>query len=162
MAGGRHRPVCGACGFVHYKNPAAGVATVVIHEGRVVFGRYGPTTRFAGKWALPAGFIEYGESFLEAATRETWEETGLEIELTGILNVASNLFAPNLHTLVVTLTGRVVGGDLVAGDDFDAVAWLPLHGPFPELASWGDAKVLELYRALEGHLLPVDPRFATR
>jgi len=130
--GGRRRPVCGACGFVHYKNPAAGVATVVVQAGRVVFGRYGPATRWAGKWSLPAGFIEYGESFLEAAIRETREETGLDIEPTGILNVASNFWAPHLHTLVVTLTGRVAGGNLMAGDDFDAVAWVPLAGPFPD------------------------------
>jgi len=160
--GGRRRPVCGACGFVHYKNPAAGVATVVVQEGRVVFGRYGPATRWAGKWSLPAGFIEYGESFLEAAIRETREETGLEIEPSGILNVASNFWAPHLHTLVVTLTGRVVGGSLMAGDDFDAVAWVPLAGPFPEPACWYDAKVVELSQALQGHCLPIDPRFAAR
>jgi 8-oxo-dGTP pyrophosphatase MutT (NUDIX family) len=70
---GRQRPVCGACGCVHYKNPAAGVATGVVQDRRVGFGRYGPATRVAGTWSLPAGFIEYGESFPEAVMRETWE-----------------------------------------------------------------------------------------
>jgi hypothetical protein len=41
----------------------------------------------------------------------------------------------------VTLTSRVVGGSLMAGDDFDAAAW----EPFPELAYWYDAEVRELY-----------------
>ena len=81
---------------------------------------------------------------------------------TSILNVASNFWAPHLHTLVVTLIGRVVGGRLRAGDDFDAVAWVPLAGPFPDLACWYDAKVVELSQALQGHCLPIDPRFATR
>jgi 8-oxo-dGTP diphosphatase len=115
---------------------------------------------FGGRWAFPAGFIEFDEDFLSAARREAKEETGLDVTVSGILNVTFNYLTDTLHALVVAVAARPVGGTLAAGDDLSEVRWLPLGGPFPPLAYAADA---ELLRLLAGGLvpcLPVDPRYA--
>jgi ADP-ribose pyrophosphatase YjhB (NUDIX family) len=158
--GGRERPVCPTCGFVHYRNPVPGVVVVVEKDGCVLLGRrkggYGK-----GKWGLPQGYIEFHEDFLTAAIREVKEETGLDVEIRSILNVASNLLSPQLHTLAIILLAGVVAGELHAGDDLEALEWVPLSGPLPEMAFEADERIIDRYR--DGILeegLPVDPDFA--
>ena len=88
FAEGREREVCPACGFVFYRNPIPAVGVVVELDGRVVLvrRRYEPR---AGFWALPAGFMELGESAEEAAIRECHEETGLLVQIDHLLGVYS-------------------------------------------------------------------------
>jgi ADP-ribose pyrophosphatase YjhB (NUDIX family) len=157
---GRPRRRCSACRRVLYRNPAPGVAVVVAEGNGVVLGRRRGTEPGAAHWALPAGFIEFDEDFLTAARRETREETGLEIEVTGILNVTFNYHAPDLHALVVAVAARAVGGALVAGDDLCEVRWFPLSGPWPPLRYEADAELLRLLAAGAVPQLPVDGRYA--
>lgn len=154
------RPLCPACGWVHYRNPAPGVVIVITAGDRVILGRRGRSSFAPGKWCLPGGFIEFGEDFLTAGIREVQEETGLMVEIRSILSVVSNFLAAELHTLVVVLEARVVGGAPVPGDDLDELAWFHLAGPFPDLAFEADRHIIDRYRvtALEG--VPVDPRYA--
>jgi 8-oxo-dGTP diphosphatase len=156
--GGRLRQRCGTCGYVHYRNPPGAVAVVVLQDGHVLLGRRRPATTFGGKWAFPAGFIEFDEDFLAAAQRETKEETGLDIVVTGILNVTSNHLQPSLHALVVGVAARPIGGALLAGDGFCAVRWVRLDGPLPALAYEADADLLRVLQAGGAAMLPVHPR----
>jgi ADP-ribose pyrophosphatase YjhB (NUDIX family) len=137
------------------------VAIVVRDGQRVLLGKRIERVPFGGKWGLPAGFIEFDEDFLSAAHREVREETGLDIEVTGILNVTSNYLSDQLHSLVIALAAQAVGGQLAAGDDFNEVQWLPLAGPFPPLAYHADADLLQLLAVGAAAPLPVDARYAT-
>jgi ADP-ribose pyrophosphatase YjhB (NUDIX family) len=74
------RLVCGACGTIHYQNPRLVVGTIPIFEGKVLMCQRGIEPR-KGLWNLPVGFMENGETMPEAAKRETWEETGAEVEI---------------------------------------------------------------------------------
>jgi 8-oxo-dGTP diphosphatase len=159
-AGGRLRSRCPHCGYIHYRNPAPGVAVVLMEDGCVLLGRRAAGARWAGRWGLPAGFIEFDEDFLTAARREAKEETGLEIEVTGILNVTFNYLAASLHALVVAVAARPVGGALAAGDDLCELRWLPLEGPFPPLAYEADAELLQRLAGDGVRHLPVDARYA--
>jgi ADP-ribose pyrophosphatase YjhB (NUDIX family) len=157
--GGQQRPVCPDCGFVQYRNPLPGVVAVIEQDGAVLLGRrkggFG-----AGKWGLPQGYVEYDEDFLSAALREVKEETGLDVEIRAIINVVSNLLLPGLQTLGIVLRASVIGGDLRAGDDMEALDWFPLSGPLPEMAFEADTMIIERVRMKLEAELPVDPRFA--
>ncbi len=73
---------------------------------------------FKGSWALPGGFVEYGETVELAAIRETKEETGLDIELDGIVGVYSDPHRdPRGHIISICFLGYKIGGKLIADTD---------------------------------------------
>ena len=150
---------CGNCGWVHYRNPPPGVVILITEEDRVLIGRRAGSSFAPNLWCLPGGFVEFHEDFLTAAIRETREETGLDVEISSIISVVSNFLAPDLHTLVVVLAARVIGGTPFPGDDLAELRWTPLAGPFPDMAFEADRHIIERYRLtiLEG--APVDPDY---
>jgi ADP-ribose pyrophosphatase YjhB (NUDIX family) len=116
----RERLVCQECGFIFYINPKVAAGALIEDEGRVVLVRRAVEPR-VGYWALPSGFTEYGETVEETAIRECREETGLEVELDGLLgvySVQSNFYG---HLILILYSAHVVGGELTAGDDASEV-----------------------------------------
>ena len=75
----RPRHVCGSCGTIHYSNPRIIVGCLVEHDSRVLMCRRAIEPR-ANYWTLPAGFMENGETTLQGAARETWEEARAKVE----------------------------------------------------------------------------------
>jgi ADP-ribose pyrophosphatase YjhB (NUDIX family) len=75
----RQRFVCAACGVVHYQNPRVVVGCVVEQGERVLLCRRAIDPCY-GKWTLPAGYLENGETVAAGAERETREEAGARIE----------------------------------------------------------------------------------
>jgi ADP-ribose pyrophosphatase YjhB (NUDIX family)/GNAT superfamily N-acetyltransferase len=111
----REREICPACGFIFYRNPVPAVGVVVALEGNVVMvrRRYEPR---AGCWALPAGFMELGESAEDAAIRECHEETGLLVRVDHLLGVYS--YGEGQRTgLLIIYAATATSGELVAADD---------------------------------------------
>jgi 8-oxo-dGTP diphosphatase len=121
---GRDREVCPACGFIFYRNPVPAVGVVVALEGQIVLvrRRYEPR---AGYWALPAGYMELGESAEEAAIRECHEETGLLVQIDHLLGVYSFGFGEG-SGLVIMYAATAAGGILQASDDATEVGTFPL------------------------------------
>lgn len=79
----RERFVCTRCEFIHYTNPRVIVGCLPVHRGKVLLCKRAIEPR-QGYWTLPAGFMENGETTLQGAARETWEEararvSGLEL-----------------------------------------------------------------------------------
>ena len=72
---------------------------------------------------LPAGFIEYGEYAADTAVREAEEETGLQVELTGLRGLYFGTDDPRDISHLAVYDARVVGGTPTAGDDACAVAF---------------------------------------
>ncbi len=136
-------PQC-ATTVVQYRNPFPTVDVVIydphaIARGIVLIERANPPHGFA----LPGGFIDYGESAEQAAVREMYEETSLEVELIGLLGVYSiPQRDPRSHTLSVVYVGIAKNTDaLCAGDDAKNAAFYPLDS-LPSLA-FDHAKIVE-------------------
>ena len=78
-------------------------------------------------WALPGGFVDYGESLESAAIREAKEETSLDVELSYQLGAYSDpLRDPRHHTISVVFVGKATGKPL-AGDDAQDVGVFDRH-----------------------------------
>jgi 8-oxo-dGTP diphosphatase len=157
-AGGRQR--CAACGYVRYRNPLPGVVVLVEEYGAVLLCKRAAGSFRPGLWCLPGGFIEYDEDFLSAGIREVREETGFMVGITSILSVVTNFLAPELHTLVTVLAGRVIGGAASPGDDAADLAWCRLDTALPPMAFEADRHIIQRYAAQRGFGAPVDARFA--
>ena len=86
----KQRAVCPSCTTIHYENPLNVVGTVPYWGDKVLLCKRNIEPRW-GKWTLPAGFMELGETTAQGAARETVEEAGAHIEMEGlftIINVA--------------------------------------------------------------------------
>ena len=76
----RERNVCDHCDTIHYQNPRIITGCLPIHEDKVLLCKRAIEPRY-GYWTLPAGFMENGETILEGALRESWEEAKAAINV---------------------------------------------------------------------------------
>lgn len=124
--------------------PMVGVGAVVVQEGRVLLVRRGHEPS-KGKWSLPGGMLELGESLSAGVVREVKEETGLTvepIELVELLDRIHREAGPDgdrvrYHYVIADYLCRVVEGTLKAASDADAVRWT-------ERAEWNSHSALAL------------------
>ena len=92
----RERAMCAACGEIHYENPLNVVGCVPVWGEQVLLCRRNIEPRY-GKWTLPAGFMELGETVADGALRETDEEAGANIELQGLLTMLNVVRVGQVH-----------------------------------------------------------------
>lgn len=90
------RAICTACTTVHYENPLNVVGTIPHWQGRVLLCKRNIEPRL-GKWTLPAGFMELGETTAQGACRETLEEAGAQVELEGLFSVVNVARVGQVH-----------------------------------------------------------------
>jgi CTP:molybdopterin cytidylyltransferase MocA/ADP-ribose pyrophosphatase YjhB (NUDIX family) len=142
--GGREHPVCPNCGFVVWNDPKVAALTLIPWEGGLLLGlrRENPGS---GRWSFPSGFVDRGEVVEEAALRETREETGLEVELTGLVGVYSE---PGNPVIVIAYAAEVRGGTLQADDD---LVELRVFDPdnLPEMAFAHDTRIVRDWQAFQ-------------
>ena len=132
---------CGSCGWTFYPHPELAVNVVVLWEGKVVLIRRG-IEPFKGSWALPGGFVTYGEEPTAAAVREVREETGLDIVVEALVAATLVRDDPRALLLVPAYLGRVTGGTLRAGDDAAEARAFPV-GELPLIQSACDRRQLD-------------------
>lgn len=94
----RLRHVCTACGEIHYINPKVVVGCLPVLGDKVLLCRRAIEPRY-GKWTLPAGFLECGETLEAGALRETLEEAGAEVEIEGLYTVLSIVHAEQVYIM---------------------------------------------------------------
>lgn len=143
---GRERSVCDACGFVHFLDPKVAAAVVVTEGDRVLLIRRAVPPR-QGFWAMPAGFVEVDELPEQTAVREAQEETGLEVELDGLLAMR-RMTNPDKPGMLIYFRAHAVGGSLRAQDDVSEARWFAAHEiPWNELAFETTAEMLHRWVA---------------
>lgn len=119
---GQLRRACPACGQIVFREHKVAAGVLVEREGQVLLVRRRLNPR-RGMWSLPAGFVDFGEDPAEAAVRECCEETGLQVEVTGLLAVAAGREHPRGADIVIVYSAHCIGGDLVPSDDVDRAAY---------------------------------------
>jgi len=107
---------------VHFWDPKVGAGVLVERDGKVVLVRRAVVPAL-GSWCLPSGFVEYDEAPEQAAVREFLEETGLEVQLTGLLDVSQYTNDTRGPGVVILYRGQVVGGEPRPGDDASEVGF---------------------------------------
>ena len=140
------RQACSSCGWVYYPKPSPASAVAIVRDGQVLMVRrkYEP---FAGQWTLPSGFMEFGEDPEQTAIRELREELGVDVELTGLVDVLMERGDPRGLCLLVVYTGRIVHGEPTAEDDASAVEAFPLDSLPEQIAFKAHREALEKLRA---------------
>ncbi|MBL6977536.1 MAG: NUDIX hydrolase [Desulfobacteraceae bacterium] len=126
--------LCPNCGKVveKYRNPFPTV-DIIIETGKqkggiVLIKRKNPPFG----WALPGGFVDYGESLESAAKREAEEETSMKVELLYQLGAYSDPSRdPRHHTISVVFVGRATGMPKAADDAIDVGIFDRLSLPDP-------------------------------
>jgi ADP-ribose pyrophosphatase YjhB (NUDIX family) len=95
----KERAVCTACNTVHYENPLNVVGTVPSwgEDGAQVLLCKRNIEPRRGKWTLPAGFMELGETTSQGAARETDEEAGAQYEMLGLFTVMNVVSVGQVH-----------------------------------------------------------------
>lgn len=129
--------------------PVRAVSAAIFHEGRFLLVRRGRAPAL-GLYAFPGGRVEAGETLAEAVRREVIEETGAllsSVEHLVDLELVSEQEEGRVEFILSVHAACFAGGDIAAGDDAAAVAWLTLD----EMARLPLAgSVLEIARRIAG------------
>ncbi|MHB8104705.1 MAG: NUDIX hydrolase [Dehalococcoidales bacterium] len=107
--------------------PIAGVGAVVINKERLLLVKRGNEPN-KGKWSIPGGGIELGETIFEAAKREVLEECSVKVEIIRVLDAVDNIIRDDdgrirYHYVIIDLLGDYVSGDIKAQSDAAACGW---------------------------------------
>ena len=118
---------------------AIGVGAVVFRDNDVLLIQRGKPP-FLGAWSIPGGGLEHGEKVIDAVHREVREETDVEIDIIGILDVFDALprqtdGAFSRHTVIIDYVATWRSGEPVAGDDAAAAIFAPINEAH-DLLSW--------------------------
>ncbi len=122
---GRDRLFCRPCDGPFYENPIPAACSVVVDAaGRLLMVRRGVEPK-AGRWCLPGGFMELGETPEECALRELREETGLSARIRRLIGVAANNSRMYDTVLLVCYLIEDFEGVPAPGDDALEAAFFP-------------------------------------
>lgn len=113
----RQRYVCISCEMIHYQNPRVVAGCLPVWEDKILLCRRAIDPRY-GLWTLPAGFMELGETTMEAAARETLEEANARVNIQG-LYVVINL--PQVDQVFMMFRSQLLDLDFAPGVESLAV-----------------------------------------
>jgi 8-oxo-dGTP diphosphatase len=123
--------------------PVVGVAGIVWRGEQVLLIRRGRPPK-ADEWSLPGGRQELGETVAEAVRREVREETGLDVDVFGVVGVFDLIDRDpdhriRFHYTLIDLLAEWRSGEAVASDDAAAVAWATLD-ELQDYALWSETE----------------------
>mgnify|MGYP001033121213 CR=1 FL=1 len=113
------------------KQPIVGVGAVVLSNGKILLEKR-KNDPGKGKWSIPGGLVELGESMEQTVIREVEEETGFEVENPEHIDVVDNIIRDNngeikYHFVIVDYFVKLKGGTLGASSDAEELKWVPLN-----------------------------------
>ena len=111
--------------------PRVGVGAVILHADKVLLVRRGQSPSY-GKWSLPGGLVELGESTREAIAREIVEECGIAIRVVDVCGVIDRVVHDDAgrvryHYVLVDYLAYPESLDVVAGSDAGDAQWFEIE-----------------------------------
>lgn len=100
------------------------MGAVAVRDGAILLIRRGQPPS-EGRWSLPGGRVEWGESLAEAVAREVLEETGLAVAVEGLAGVVERRYLPDFHYVILDYHVSA-GGEPRPGGDVTDARWVPL------------------------------------
>ncbi len=138
----RSRHVCRACGRIHYINPKLVVGCVAEWKDRILLCERAIEPRY-GKWTLPAGFLEAGESAAEGAQRETFEEALATVDIIAPYTLINLTFVNQIY---IMFRARMTDGRFGKGSEsLDVRLFEERDIPWDDLAFKTVRETLRLY-----------------
>ncbi len=138
------RYVCARCNTVHYLNPKLVVGCVAEWESRVLLCRRAIEPRY-GLWTLPAGFMENGESTVQAALRETLEEACARVRIDDLFSLVNVPYIGQVHLFY---RGRLLEPNFAAGaESLETALFAEADIPWQDIAFRSVALCLKDYFA---------------
>jgi ADP-ribose pyrophosphatase YjhB (NUDIX family)/predicted GIY-YIG superfamily endonuclease len=137
------RQVCTACGHVHYRNAKPCAGALITRDGHVLLVKRS-VQPFLGYWDIPGGFLEEDEHPEVGAVREVQEETGLEVQLTGLFGFYVDRYSyddTGDYCLNIYFLAEVVGGQARPADDAAELAWFAPN-ELPQEIAFDHARVV--------------------
>jgi 8-oxo-dGTP diphosphatase len=140
------------------KSPSVGVGGVLLHRGRVLLIKRGKQP-LRGRWVVPGGTVELGESLEEALVREMEEETGIQVRPVNLLTAFDRIDRDGsevrYHYVIVDYLCEYLGGEARAASDAQDVAWAAeAELPAFDLPDKALEVVKAAFRLAEGAQLP--------
>jgi 8-oxo-dGTP diphosphatase len=136
-------------------SPIVGVGAVIWNEhDEIVLIRRGQAPRL-GEWSIPGGKLEWGEGVKEGLAREVKEETGLAVEIGGLIDAVDWLARDEAgaviqHYVLIDFWARHTGGELVAGSDAAEARWVP-YAALGEYPLWTETRrIIETAARMRG------------
>ncbi len=140
----RPRYVCDHCGTIHYQNPNMVAGVIAEHDDKILLCKRSIEPRL-GKWTLPAGFMENGETVMQGAARESWEEARAKCEDMSLFCMIS---IPHISQVYVMYRATLVDGFAEAGPESQEVGLFSEDEiPWDEIAFPVVLESLRLYYA---------------
>lgn len=112
------------------ERPVVGVGAIILEGGKILLEKR-KSTPGEGKWAVPGGLIELGETVEQAVIREVKEETGLDVASPLLVDVVDYISldekgAVKYHFIILDYLVAVKGGELKAASDAAELRWVPI------------------------------------
>ncbi|UCF56151.1 MAG: NUDIX hydrolase [Deltaproteobacteria bacterium] len=138
----RPRFVCDSCHTIHYQNPKMVVGCIPEREDKILLCRRAIEPR-SGLWTIPAGFLENGETVIEGAKREAFEEARAKVE---ILSLYTLFDLTHINQVYLIFRARLLDHDYMPGEESVEIRLLEKEEiPWDDIAFPSIKKTLRLY-----------------
>jgi len=110
--------------------PLVGTGALILRDGKLLLVKRGAQPGF-GKWSVPGGLVELGESVRDAMVREVKEEVGFDVEVVKLTDVVDTITLDGngrvqYHFVVVNFLAHIVSGELKTATDILEARWVPV------------------------------------